>query len=75
MATKQNEAVAMTQKQLAGVSGGAHYTNWNGIMAPIRQRRSNRTADGPCCGYLDNGPYHLLGPQTVASPMRLSQPH
>ena len=45
MATKQNEAVAMTQKQLAGVSGGPHYTNWNGIMAPIKQRRSNRTAD------------------------------
>ena len=45
MATKQNEAGAMTQKQLAEVSGGPHYTNWNGIMAPIQQRRSNRTAD------------------------------
>ena len=45
MATKQNEAGAMTQEQLAGVSGGPHYTNWNGIMAPIKQRRSNRTAD------------------------------
>ena len=42
MATKQNEAVAMTQKQLAGVSGGPHIRNY-GVTAPIQQRRSNRT--------------------------------
>ena len=45
MATKQNDAGAMTEQQLAGVSGGPHYTNWNGVTAPIKQRRSNRTAD------------------------------
>ena len=42
MATKQNDEVAMTQKQLAGVSGGPHIRNY-GVTAPIQQRRSNRT--------------------------------
>jgi hypothetical protein len=43
MTTKQNDAAAMTQEQLAGVSGGPHYTNWFGVTAAIQQRRSNRT--------------------------------
>ncbi len=42
MVTKQNDAGAMTQKQLAGVSGGPHIRNY-GVTAPIQQRRSNRT--------------------------------
>ena len=42
MATKQNDEVAMTQKQLAGVSGGPHIRNYR-VTAPIQQRRSNRT--------------------------------
>ena len=42
MATKQNDAAAMTQEQLAGVSGGPHYTNWYGVTASIQKRRSNR---------------------------------
>ena len=44
MATKQNDEVAMTQKQLAGVSGGPHIRNY-GVTAPIQQRRSNRSAN------------------------------
>ena len=43
MATKQNDAAAMTQEQLDGVSGGPHIRNYNGVTAPIQQRRSNRT--------------------------------
>ena len=42
MATKQNDEVAMTQKQLAGVSGGPHIRNYR-VTAPIQRRRSNRT--------------------------------
>ena len=42
MATKQTDAVAMTDEQLDGVSGGPHIRNfW--FTAPIQQRRSNRT--------------------------------
>ena len=43
MATKQNDAAAMTQEQLDGVSGGPHYKDYSGVTAPIQQRRSNRT--------------------------------
>ena len=42
MATKQNDADAMTQKRLAGVIGGPHIRNY-GVTSPIQQRRSNRT--------------------------------
>ena len=42
MTTKQNDAAAMTEEQLDGVSGGPHIRNY-GVTAPIQQRRSNRT--------------------------------
>ncbi len=45
MTTKQHDTVALTEEQLDGVSGGPHYTNWNGVTARIQQRRSNRTTD------------------------------
>ena len=54
MATKQNDAAAMTQEQLDGVSGGPHIRNYNGVTAPIQQRRSNRitaTTTGRVAGY------------------------
>jgi len=41
--TNQHNAAAMTQEQLDGVSGGPHIRNYNGVTAPIQQRRSNRT--------------------------------
>ena len=44
MTTKQNDAAAMTQEQLDGVSGGPHIRNYR-VTAPIQQRRSNRTVD------------------------------
>ena len=43
MATRQNDAAAMTQEQLAEVSGGPHIRNY-GVTAPIQQRRANGTA-------------------------------
>ncbi len=44
MTTKQNDAGAMTQKQLAGVSGGPHYSDWHALgHNVIQRRRSNRT--------------------------------
>ena len=46
MTTKQNDAAAMTQEQLAEVSGGPHIRNY-GVTAPIQQRRSNRVTDSP----------------------------
>ena len=42
MTTKQNDAGAMTEEQLDGVSGGPHIRNY-GVTAPLQQRRSNRT--------------------------------
>jgi len=44
MTIKQNDAAAMTQEQLDGVSGGPHIRNYR-VTAPIQQRRSNLTAD------------------------------
>ena len=41
MTTKQNDAAAMTEEQLDGVSGGPHIRNY-GVTAPIQKRRSNR---------------------------------
>ena len=45
MTTQQHDTVAMTEEQLNEVSGGPHYTNWNGVTARIQQRRPNRTTD------------------------------
>ena len=46
MATKQTDAVATTQEQLDGVSGGPHYSTWGGTRHDvIQRRRSNRTVD------------------------------
>ena len=46
MATKQNDAAAMTQEQLDGVSGGPHYSDWHALgHNVIQRRRSNRTVD------------------------------
>ena len=39
MATKQNDAAAMTQEQLDGVSGGPHYSTWGGTRHDVIQRR------------------------------------
>ena len=39
MATKQTDAAAMTQEQLDGVSGGPHYSDWNGSRHDVIQRR------------------------------------
>jgi len=41
MTTKQNDAAAMTEEQLDGVSGGAHIRNY-GVTAPIQKRRSHQ---------------------------------
>ena len=44
MTTKQTDTVAMTEEQLDGVSGGPHYSDWNGSRHNvIQRRRSNRT--------------------------------
>ena len=46
MTTKQNDAAAMTQEQLDGVSGGPHYSDWHALgHNVIQRRRSNRTVD------------------------------
>ena len=44
MTTKQTDAVAMTEQQLDGVSGGPHYSDWNGSRHNVMQR-SNSTMD------------------------------
>ena len=44
MATKQNDAVAMTDEQLDGVSGGPHYKDWTSSRHNVMQR-SNSTMD------------------------------
>ena len=44
MMTKQNDAVALTEEQLDGVSGGPHYGDWNGSRHNVMQR-SNSTMD------------------------------
>ena len=37
MATKQTDTVAMTEEQLDGVSGGPHYSDWNGSRHNVVQ--------------------------------------
>jgi hypothetical protein len=37
MMTKQNDAVALTDEQLDGVSGGPHYSDWNGSRHNVVQ--------------------------------------
>jgi len=37
MATKQTDTVAMTEEQLDGVSGGPHYSDWNGSTHNVIQ--------------------------------------
>mgnify|MGYP004067010525 CR=1 FL=1 len=37
MTTKQNDAAAMTEEQLDGVSGGPHYSDWNGSRHNVVQ--------------------------------------
>ena len=44
MMTKQNDAVPLTEEQLDGVSGGPHYSDWNGSRHNVMQR-SNSTMD------------------------------
>ena len=43
MATKQNDAVAMTEQQLDAVVGGGVFAKLDGVQGGVQQRRSNRT--------------------------------
>ena len=43
MATKQTDAVAMTEQQLDAVVGGGVFAKLDGVQGGVQQRRSNRT--------------------------------
>ena len=60
MATKQTDTVAMTDEQLDGVSGGPHYSDWNGSRHNVIQ------FDGVQGGGSWNGSQGGLRPRVMA---------
>ncbi len=56
MATKQTDAVAMTEQQLDAVAGGYELKNVQVVSAVRRmRRRSNGTLHSRASGYTDSG--------------------
>ena len=47
MTTQHNDTAALTDEQLDAVSGGPHYTNWNGFRSICRDRSTSLVSAEP----------------------------